>query len=87
MSSNATDEATPADVEAVTRVATEYFESWFAGYGERIRACLHPALAKRTPETPRAESTVLYEDSRRFSSPTRPAVRAQGLNQGRTSGS
>jgi len=55
-------EAFPADVEAVTRVATEYFQSWFAGDGERMRACLHPALAKRTPEEPGAESLVLHED-------------------------
>ena len=55
-------EASPADVEAVTRVATEYFQSWFAGDGARMRACLHPALAKRTPEEPGAESLVLHED-------------------------
>ncbi len=55
-------EASPADVEAVTRVATEYFQSWFAGDGERMRACLHPALAKRTPKEPGAESLVLHED-------------------------
>ena len=36
-------DASPADVEAVTSVATEYFQSWFAGDGERMRACLHPA--------------------------------------------
>jgi hypothetical protein len=62
MSSSWIDEAVPADVEAVTRVTTEYYQSWFAGDGERIRACVHPALAKRTPETPGAESTVLHED-------------------------
>ncbi len=55
-------EASPADVEAVTRVATEYFQSWFAGDGERMRACLHPALAKRTPEKSGAEPLVLHED-------------------------
>lgn len=55
-------EASPADVEAVTRTATEYFQSWFAGDGERIRACLHPALAKRTPEKPGTEFLVLHED-------------------------
>jgi Putative lumazine-binding len=51
-----------ADVDAVARVATEYFQSWFAGDGERMRACLHPALAKRTPEQPGAESLILHED-------------------------
>jgi hypothetical protein len=62
MSSTSIGEASPADVEAVTRVATEYFQSWFAGDGERIRACVHPALAKRTPQSPGSESTVLDED-------------------------
>jgi hypothetical protein len=52
----------PEDVDAVAAVATEYFQSWFAGDGERMRACLHPALAKRTPERPGAESLDLHED-------------------------
>jgi Putative lumazine-binding len=56
------DEASPADVEAVTRVATEYFQSWFAGNGVRMRNCLHPALAKRTPEEPGSETLSLHED-------------------------
>lgn len=43
-------------------MATEYFQSWFAGDGERMRACLHPALAKRTAEEPGAESLLLHED-------------------------
>jgi hypothetical protein len=51
-----------ADVDAVAAVAAEYFQSWFAGDGDRMRACLHPALAKRTPERPRAESLELHED-------------------------
>jgi hypothetical protein len=51
-----------ADVQAVAAVATEYFQSWFAGDGERMRACLHPALAKRTAETPGAASLDLDED-------------------------
>lgn len=50
------------DVDAVAAVATEYFQSWFAGDGERMRACLHPALAKRTPERPGSESLELHED-------------------------
>jgi hypothetical protein len=61
MSSSWIGEATPADVEAVTRVTTEYYQSWFAGDGERIRACVHPALAKRTPETQGAEAMALQE--------------------------
>lgn len=52
----------PADVEAVTQAATEYYQAWFAGDGERIRACLHPALAKRTLEQPGTGSLLLHED-------------------------
>lgn len=55
-------DAPEADVQAVTAVATEYFQAWFAGDGERIRATLHPALAKRTPEQPGTESLALHED-------------------------
>ena len=51
-----------ADAEAVAATATEYFQSWFAGDGERIRACLHPALAKRTPEEPGSARLDLHED-------------------------
>ena len=51
-----------SDLEAVTLVATEYFQSWFAGDAERMRACLHPALAKRTPVEP-STSLSLDEDS------------------------
>ena len=35
------------DREAVERIATDYIDSWFAGDGERMRASLHPGLAKR----------------------------------------
>lgn len=62
MENTVIDKASPADVEAVARVATEYFQSWFAGDGERIRACLHPALAKRTPDPTGAKSLTLHED-------------------------
>jgi hypothetical protein len=62
MGSTSVSEAVPADVAAVTRVATEYFQAWFAGDGERMRACLHPDLAKRTPDEPGAESLLLHED-------------------------
>ena len=62
MAYTSVNKASPADVEAVTRVATEYFQSWFAGDGERIRAVLHPALAKRTAEKPGAVTLVLHED-------------------------
>ena len=36
------------DRSAVAAVATQYFESWFEGDPDRMRAVLHPALAKRT---------------------------------------
>jgi hypothetical protein len=62
MENTVIDKMSPAGVEAVARVATEYFQSWFAGDGERMRACLHPALAKRTPELPGAKSLALHED-------------------------
>jgi ketosteroid isomerase-like protein len=70
--------ATPtADVDAVTEVATEYFQSWFAGDGERMRACLHPALAKRTAEQPGTDSLALHED------PTEQLVRDTASGEGK----
>jgi hypothetical protein len=56
------DSLASADVEAITAVATEYFQSWFAGDGDRIRACLHPELAKRTPREPGAALLALHYD-------------------------
>jgi hypothetical protein len=35
------------DRSAIKRCATDYIESWLDGDGERMRGCLHPALAKR----------------------------------------
>jgi hypothetical protein len=55
-------EVPTADIEAITAVATEYFQSWFAGDGERMRRCLHPNLAKRTKDAPGTASLVLHED-------------------------
>ena len=55
-------EASPADLEAITAVATEYFQSWFAGDAERMRPCLHPELAKRTAEAAGTEALTLHED-------------------------
>ena len=54
-------QASPEDVHAVTRVATEYYQSWFAGDGERMRATLHPALAKRAAVKPGTETLDLDE--------------------------
>lgn len=51
------------DIAAVAAVATEYFQSWFAGDGERMRAVLHPALSKRTPEHPGGPGLTLDEDT------------------------
>jgi hypothetical protein len=50
------------EVDSVAAVSTEYFQAWFAGDGERMRACLHPALAKRTPEAPGEATLTLHED-------------------------
>jgi putative lumazine-binding protein len=35
------------DRSAITRCATDYMQSWLDGDGARMRASLHPALAKR----------------------------------------
>src|SRR3954468_12694830 len=51
-----------SDVAAVTSVATEYFQSWFAGDGERMRAVLHPALSKRRVRDTSTGSLDLAED-------------------------
>jgi putative lumazine-binding protein len=50
------------DRSQVEAVATEYFQAWFAGDGERIRATLHPHLSKRRLRTPDSGSLVLHED-------------------------
>ena len=60
--SNPTAAAAQDDIDAVTRVATEYFQAWFAGDGARIRAVLHPALAKRAHLRPGTDSLLLDED-------------------------
>ena len=62
MNDRSTGEMNGADVEAVAAVATEYFQAWFAGDGDRMRTVLHPALAKRTAEAPGTESLDLHED-------------------------
>ena len=46
----------------VEAVATEYFQAWFAGDGDRMRATLHPHLAKRCLRSPDTDSLVLHED-------------------------
>ena len=43
MSEDSDARAERPEVAAVAAVATEYFQSWFAGDGDRMRAVLHPA--------------------------------------------
>jgi|SRR3954464_10329995 ketosteroid isomerase-like protein len=50
------------DEAAVAEVATEYFQAWFAGDADRMRAVLHPHLAKRCHRSPGSDSLVLHED-------------------------
>ena len=52
----------PEDRAAVVATAIEYFQAWFAGDGERMRATLHPHLAKRRVNAPGTGSVVLHED-------------------------
>ena len=35
------------DRDAIERVVADYYEAWFTGDAERMRASLHPKLAKR----------------------------------------
>jgi hypothetical protein len=39
---------TPEDIAGITSASREYIGSWYAADGERMRACLHPDLVKRT---------------------------------------
>ena len=57
-----TDRQNAEDRSKVEAVATEYFQAWFAGDGDRIRATLHPHLAKRCLRAPDSSSLVLHED-------------------------
>jgi len=52
-----------SDREAVAQVATQYFEAWFAGDPVRMRAVLHPDLAKRRAIDPGAAALALDEDT------------------------
>ena len=51
------------DRQAIVEVATQYFESWFEGDPQRMRAVLHPALSKRTASEPGAPMLALEEDT------------------------
>ena len=57
------DRSETPDIAAVAAVATEYFQSWFAGDGDRMGAVLHPALSKRTPQHPGGPGLTLNEDT------------------------
>ena len=50
-------EAGSSDVDAITAVVTEYFQSWFLGDAARMRSVLHPDLSKRTPVQPGGPET------------------------------
>jgi hypothetical protein len=51
------------EVHAITAAVTDYFQSWFRGEPERMRAVLHPALAKRTPSRAGGADLTLEEDT------------------------
>ena len=51
------------EVHAITAVVTDYFQSWFRGEPERMRAVLHPALSKRTPSQVGGPDLTLEEDT------------------------
>lgn len=55
------DQGMRADVEAIEKSVTDYFESWFDGNVARMQRCLHPRLAKRRP--PREAETDLIDVS------------------------
>lgn len=40
------------DLDAIERVVADYYEAWFTGDAERMRASLHPILAKRAIDHP-----------------------------------
>ena len=54
-------ERAATDLAAIIGAATDYIESWLDGDGERMRACLHPALAKRRVEDSASGEVDLYE--------------------------
>ena len=56
-------EIATADVETITAVVTEYFQSWFLGDAARMRSVLHPNLSKRTPVQPGGPELALGEDT------------------------
>jgi hypothetical protein len=49
------------DQLAIRRCAADYIESWLDGDGERMRGCLHPALAKRAVYRDRSGSLQVDE--------------------------
>jgi hypothetical protein len=59
--SDSTAERSAADIQAIVRAATDYIESWLDGDAERMRGCLHPALAKRRVEDAASGALGLHE--------------------------
>lgn len=60
MSSPPTDPtAAPGDVAAITAVALDYIEGWYAGDAERMERSLHDDLVKRTPDRDGGSTTGL----------------------------
>lgn len=53
--------ASEDQVVAIRQCATDYIESWLDGDGERMRGCLHPALAKRAVYRDRSGSLQIDE--------------------------
>jgi len=51
------------DVNAITAVVEDYFQSWFLGDPARMASALHPAFSKRTPAQPGGPDLALEEDT------------------------
>jgi hypothetical protein len=69
------------DRSAIKRCATDYIESWLDGDGERMRGCLHPALAKRAVY--RDRSGVLQIDESPAHEMVEATAAGRGTNYGR----
>lgn len=68
------------DRGAIRGCATDYIESWLDGDGERMRGCLHPALAKRAVYRDRSGNLQVDE------SPAEQMVELAAAGRGRKYG-
>jgi hypothetical protein len=84
MSEDSSARSDTPEIAAVAAVATEYFQSWFAGDGERMRAVLHPSLSKRTPQHPGGPGLTLQEDTAESMVSDTARARALSTSIGRT---